>query len=1012
MGIRSQESLRDDAGHTPCLHRRIATIVTLLLALGLLLPPAIARQNPDNLEAAGDIRDSDPAQALEIARDTLETALEAGNQRLAALARLEMAHALEVLGGHDEALRLLDQIRSDLQAMDDPGYRAEALQLRGAIQFYKGRHDSALSAFQQAYEIFDRMDHLSGRAETLNRMGRVHDAQGNTERALDYYRQSMEGHERAGNLDGMATQLNNIGTLQRQAGNTEAALDAYRRSIELRERTGNLRDMAGTYNNIAVLHHYNDAPDEALEWIDRALSLQRQIGDRLSIARSLYNRAAILRAHGRTDEAMTQFRESLEIARDQEALELQEALFGKLSEMTGERGNYEQALNYSRQAAEVRSQLFDLERQREIEAMNARFETSRKEREIALLEEERRFNTLVRNSAIGGSLLMLVLIGVTYNRYRLKVRANQTIQRRNEELSTLDGIVAAINSQEEFTDVLAILLEKTVSFFPNADQGLILILDPSSGHLQPASTYGMDERRDTPAILTLEDARHRYRHGGVEIAEGVYLHDPRPAILEQEPWHKRPPRVSLVAMTLAIDGQVEGYLLLTNGEDQPAFRPHDAERFARIREHAISALARARHMEHLKDENLRAEEAICRLRIAERNLKQAVEDAEKANAIKSDFLARMSHELRTPLNAIIGYSEMLAKELRDSEHQGFIGDAQRIRSAGQHLLTLINELLDLSKIEAGKTEIHLVDCPVRDLLEDVTDMIQPQVEENGNRLQLECDPAIDRIRTDPVRLRQILFNLLANAAKFTEQGEVSLTALPDNGDIVFRVADNGIGMTPEQTRRVFDSFAQADESIGQRFGGTGLGLSVSRGLSQLLGGDIRVSSKLGEGSVFTVRLPLRNEGEVIGDPDDQSHRYNEPSADNRSVTDQERGRRGKVLVVEDNTTNSDMLARHLELEGYTPLLAADGPRGIRLAETERPAIILMDMSLPGMDGWETTRRLKNNNRTANIPIIGLSAHAMEKHRDEALAAGCDEYEHKPIDFEQLFEKVERLLAER
>lgn len=997
------------------LHMRRTPLSTLLL-LTLLLCASAGWSQPSSadgsrLERATDLRNSEPAKSLELARDALEIALEANDELKAAKARIVIAEALEVLGGHDDALVLLDDAASYLDRMEEHDLLARGLKLRGAIKFYQGEYQQALDAFQQAFDLYDRSENLAGRAETLNRMGRVHDSQGNVERAMDYYQQSMLEHEAAGNLDGMATLLNNMGTLQRQQGNTEEALDAYRQSIDLREETGNLRDMAGTYSNIAVLHHFAEDSEQALEWIDRAVALQKQVGDRLGVARSLLNKAQILRHAGQMEEAMPYYYESLEVAEEQEELNLLRILYSNLADRHGEMENYRQALEYSRQANETSAKLFDTERQREIEAMNARFETNRKEREIALLEEQRRFDTLVRNSALGGSLLLLILIGVTWNRYRVKVQANRTIEAKNLELSTLDGIVAAINSRDSFNDVLSVLLQKTMGFFGNADQGLILILDPSTRHFHAASSYGVLASELSSEHLEFEAAMDRFTGGAQEIAKGVHLHDPRPPLTSAELHGGELPMVSMIAMTISIDQHVEGVLILTNAPDKRAFQSRDAEHLARIREHAISALGRARHLEQLREENIRAEEAICRLRIAEKNLKQAVEDAEKANAIKSEFLARMSHELRTPLNAIIGYSEILSKELEQSRLSGYIDDVQRIRSAGQHLLTLINELLDLSRIEAGKTEIRVVGTLIPELLDDVAGMIQPQVEENGNQLSLDCDPQLSQMQTDPVRLRQILFNLLSNAAKFTEQGEIHLAAESQNDHVRFTVSDSGIGMTPEQTRRVFDSFTQADDSISRRFGGTGLGLSVTRGLCHLLGGEISVSSQPGKGSRFTVELPIKapDDGQgpaSHGNPTNDSH---SPEQIGNDQSDKEVAAGVRILVVEDNDVNSDIVLRHLKLEGIEATVVRDGPDALEAARSLRPSLILMDMTLPTLDGWEVTKRLKADPATRDIPVVGLSAHAMSGHRQQALDAGCEDYEHKPIDFERLLGKIRRLI---
>ncbi|HXY68998.1 MAG TPA: ATP-binding protein, partial [Gemmatimonadales bacterium] len=241
-------------------------------------------------------------------------------------------------------------------------------------------------------------------------------------------------------------------------------------------------------------------------------------------------------------------------------------------------------------------------------------------------------------------------------------------------------------------------------------------------------------------------------------------------------------------------------------------------------------------------------------------LLRARQDAEAANSAKSQFLAHMSHELRTPLNAIIGYSEMVEEEVADVGHPELAPDLQKIRSAGRHLLALINDILDLSKIEAGKLELFVETFDVRDTVRDVTTTIRPLVEKNGNTLEVRCGDALGEMRSDLIKVRQTLLNLLSNACKFTDHGTVTLTAAREaNGDgedwLVFSVADTGIGMTPAQTAKLFEAFAQADASTARRYGGTGLGLAITRRFCRMMGGDVLVASETGKGSTFTVRLP-------------------------------------------------------------------------------------------------------------------------------------------------------------
>jgi signal transduction histidine kinase len=233
----------------------------------------------------------------------------------------------------------------------------------------------------------------------------------------------------------------------------------------------------------------------------------------------------------------------------------------------------------------------------------------------------------------------------------------------------------------------------------------------------------------------------------------------------------------------------------------------------------------------------------------------------------------MSHELRTPLNAIIGYSEMLHEEIAETDQRDLADDLQKIRGAGQHLLSLINDILDLSKIEAGKMELATEDFDVRATIEEVTTTVRPLVEKNDNRLDVRCDDDLGTMHSDPTKVRQMLLNLLSNASKFTDGGTITLEAMRRPGansgsDIfLFKVSDSGIGMTPEQMKKLFEAFSQAEASTTRKYGGTGLGLAITRHFCRLMGGDVTVESKPGIGSTFTIELPATFQSQAVSETD-------------------------------------------------------------------------------------------------------------------------------------------------
>jgi CheY-like chemotaxis protein len=363
----------------------------------------------------------------------------------------------------------------------------------------------------------------------------------------------------------------------------------------------------------------------------------------------------------------------------------------------------------------------------------------------------------------------------------------------------------------------------------------------------------------------------------------------------------------------------------------------------------------------------------------------------------------MSHELRTPLNAIIGYSEMLEEDAQASGQKEFVSDLQKIRSSGKHLLGLINDVLDLSKVEAGKMKLFLETFDVANLVEDVVATGRPLVEKNGNRLEVRCAEDVGQIREDITKVRQVLLNLLSNAAKFTEKGTVSLEVVREadvtGSWVVFRVRDTGIGMTPEQTAKLFQAFTQADGSTQRKYGGTGLGLALSRKFCVMMGGDINVVSEAGKGSTFIVRLP----GDIENyDGEATSIRMRLPVT--RHDHARETGKvapTGKVLlVIDEDPAVRQMMERLAGREGYELLAAATGEEGLKLARERKPDLITLEVVMPGIDGWTVLKSLKADPQLSGIPVVMVS---ISDDRDRGLAMGAADYLVKPVDRDRLAE---------
>jgi signal transduction histidine kinase/CheY-like chemotaxis protein len=544
------------------------------------------------------------------------------------------------------------------------------------------------------------------------------------------------------------------------------------------------------------------------------------------------------------------------------------------------------------------------------------------------------------------------------------------LMRSVNELQVLNEVGQAVSSSLDLETVLTTVIARAVRL-ADADSGTLYQFDEADGVFDPRANYGVSN----DMIEILRGSRIGLGDGPVGMCavrrEPVQVVDTgAPNQRVSAVWVHDGIR-SVVAVPLLRDERVTGALVIRRkiaGE----FAPSIVKLLQTLGSQSVLAIENARLF---KESEAKSEQ------LAE------------ASKLKSQFLANMSHELRTPLNAIIGLTEMLHEDARDLQRAEQLEPLERVLRAAHHLLELINDILDLSKIEAGRMDIHAETFAIKALVDDVIATIRPVAAKNGNEIVVDCPDDLGEMHADQTRIRQALLNLVSNANKFTERGKVTVRLARSGGgageEITMAVTDTGIGMSPEQLGRLFQEFVQADPSTTRKYGGTGLGLAISRRFCQMMGGEITVTSALGQGSTFTIRLPARID---VPQPAQLLRRIRPEQPPSRPV------KGSLILVIDDDQTVCEVMARYLEREGFVVRTATGGREGLELARSLHPAAITLDIHMPDLDGWTVLAALKGDPLLADIPVVLVT---IEDNRSRGYSLGATEYMTKPIDRERL-----------
>ena len=556
---------------------------------------------------------------------------------------------------------------------------------------------------------------------------------------------------------------------------------------------------------------------------------------------------------------------------------------------------------------------------------------------------------------------------------RVEDRTHELSQALQQQTATADVLKIISRSTFDLRTVFEILVE-SIARLCRVEQAAILRLIDGQFHIIAA--HGSDEfkqyMQSHPIAIDRSSVSGRAALEGRTVQVPDVLADPEYAKHETQ-------RVggfrTVLGVPLMREGAAIGAVLLTRSEVEP-FTQQQIDLITTFAVQAVIAIANVTLFDEIQDKS--------------RQLEQASQH-------KSQFLANMSHELRTPLNAIIGYSEILQEDAVDLGQDNLVADLKKIESAGRHLLGLINDILDLSKIEAGKMDIYLEDVEIVPLLEEVRSIIVPMAEKNANVLEYRLADNLGSMHTDRTKLKQSLLNLFSNGSKFTQNGRLTLDVKRSEIDkpmVSFAVSDTGIGMTEEQLGRLFQAFNQADASTTKKYGGTGLGLAITRNFCQLLGGNVTVTSKPGEGSTFTIVLP---DSPVAPAP---AKATDAPplSVDVDSAP--------TVLVVDDDPTARELLSANLKGAGYRLLQASSGDEALSLARSTRPDAITLDVMMPKPDGWDVLSALKADANLRDIPVVIVT---MLSDRGIGLSLGAVEVLTKPVERAQLTALIHNLV---
>lgn len=923
---------------------RLLIVLLLLMAAGNG-SPAFAQQESFRplLDSARTLIDADPEAAAAMAA---RAAAAASDDREHAIAEELIAEAYHRAGRNDAALRAYRRALSTAGKLQDPQLTARIHNGIGAALAGLSRFARALKEHLRAAALFDSLGNDVGKAQALHDMAQSLLALGESDEAWQAHQRALNLRIREEHRDGIAESYSSIGDIHFQRGMLDSARVFYQKSLAQQKRLGVLSHaVAASLNDIGRVHLRRGENGRAREYFGEALNVAEQVGDENLIAGISRNLGIAARRLGRFDSARSALDRAWNMARAMQNGALTADVLQEFSLLAERQGQPQEALAYFRTAVRMRDSLRALITPRHLREAGALYQEQKQDQVRQDYEHSRSQDLLIFILIVAILLGAVALIALSL--LRVKARSNRSLAMKNEEIREMNLQLSDLNSE------LARSEEKYRLLFERLPVGVFL--------------YDSDMR-----LLQFNEAFIEILGSSRDNLEGLDLH-----LIKD--------RRILPALQAALEGEVgsyEGEYVVTTSEKEVdvAIRAAPLEYGTDIAPYGIGFVLDITNWKRI-----------------ERELIESKELAEQADSLKHAFLTNISHEIRTPLNIIMGYFGLLQTDLRDRLTTDETDHFAKVDLAVRRLLRTVDQILNLSILEAGTYSISKEECVLYEIAFEVVEELRPLAVEKG--LQLELRPVNKDLRAtiDRYSVAQSLRNIIDNAVKFTDKGDITVSVAEQDRQVALVVEDSGIGMTDQYIQRLYQSFSQEEDGYTRPYDGLGLGLTLTKRYIEVNGGTVSVKSRKGVGTVFTLALPLLDHA---GEPPAEKEPENVSGDDDRLPA---------LLVVEDDHETQKFLK--LILNAHCSLrFAESAEEAWDILGKESFDLILMDISLRGEeDGLQLTRRIREKSPVSDIPIIAVTAHAFADDRRRSLEAGCNEYLPKPFRVKQLQELVARFV---